>query len=58
MKIEFDDRSYLEISKGVEPEKVYITIQAKDHLNSLKKITNSVEISLEDFKKIYSEVNS
>ena len=58
MKIEFDDRSYLEISKSGDPDKIIVTIQAKDHLNSLKKITNSVEISLAEFKKICFEINN
>jgi hypothetical protein len=58
MKIEFEDKSYVEVSKSNDPDKVYITIQAKDHQNSLKKITNSVEITLDQFKKIISEVSS
>lgn len=56
MKIEFEDKSYLEIKKN--DDKVVVVIQAKDHQNSLKKITNSVEIGLEDFKKIIVEITS
>lgn len=56
MKIEFKDKSYLEIKR--DGDKVVVVIQAKDHQNSLKKITNSVEIDMEEFKKIIREVNS
>lgn len=58
MKIEFEDKSYVEITKSPEPGKVWITIQARDHQNSLKKITNSVEIDLDQFKKIISEISN
>jgi hypothetical protein len=58
MKIEFEDKSYLEIIKSKDPDKIFIIIQAKDHNNALKKITNTVEITLDQFKKIYSEINS
>ena len=54
MKIQFDDRSYIEIKK--ENEKVVIIISAKDQDNTLKKITNAVEITIEEFKKLISEI--
>lgn len=55
MKIEFDDKSYIEIIKSDEG-KVVIMIQAKDHDNHLKKITNAVELTAEQFKELISEV--
>jgi tRNA threonylcarbamoyladenosine modification (KEOPS) complex Pcc1 subunit len=54
MKIEFEDKSFIEIKKS--NDKVIIMIQAKDHTNSLKKITNAVEITAEEFKKLISDV--
>lgn len=56
MKIEFEDKSHVEIKRSTEPGKVLITIQAKDHENSLKKITNCVEITDEQFKQLISDV--
>lgn len=56
MKIEFADKSYIECNKSENPGKVVITISAKDHVNSFKKITNTAELSIEDFKKLVSEV--
>jgi len=56
MKIEFPDKSYIECRKSDNPGKVIISISAKDHQNALKKITNSVEITNEEFKKLISDV--
>jgi hypothetical protein len=58
VKIQFEDKSYLEIKKSSNTNKVTIIIQAKDHQNSLKKITNCVEIDLDQFKKIINEIVS
>lgn len=55
MKIEFEDKSYIECRKSIDG-KIIIIISAKDHNNDLKKITNAVEISVEDFKKLISDV--
>lgn len=55
MKIEFSDKSYIEINKSNEENKIDIIISAKDYSNNLKKITNSCTISLEDFKKLIEE---
>lgn len=57
MKITFEDKSYIEIKKSTNDKKIYIIIQAKDQNNPLKKITNSVEITEEEFKKLISEFN-
>lgn len=57
MKIEFEDKSYIACQKSDNPGKVVITISAKDHENPLKKITNAVELTVEEFKKLVSEVS-
>ena len=56
MKITFEDKSYVECVKSDNPGKVVITISAKDHNDPLKKITNAVEITTEEFKKLISDV--
>lgn len=56
MKITFEDSSYIECKKSDTPGKIVIIIQAKDHLNPLKKITNAIEMSMEEFKKLISEL--
>jgi hypothetical protein len=52
MKISFDDGSFIECKK--QDDKIVIIIQAKDHLNSSKKITNAVELTKEEFEKLIS----
>lgn len=54
MKIEFEDKSWLEIKK--ENDKIVIAIQAKDFNNQFKKITNMVEISMEEFFNLVKEI--
>jgi hypothetical protein len=56
MKIEFKDRSYIECNKSASPGKITMVIAAKDHDNPLKKITNAVELTIEEFKKLISDV--
>lgn len=56
MKITFEDKSYIECVKSDNPGKVIITISAKDHHDPLKKITNAVEITTEEFKQLISDV--
>lgn len=56
-KLLFPDQSYIEIKKSKEPGKILITIQAKDHDNYLKKITNCVEITEEQYRELTSDVN-
>ncbi len=56
MKITFEDKSYIECRKSDNPGKIIITISAKDHNDPLKKITNAVEISTEEFKKLISDI--
>lgn len=57
MKITFEDKSYIECVKSDNPGKVVITISAKDRTDPLKKITNAVEITTEEFKKLISDVS-
>lgn len=56
MKITFEDKSFIECAKSDNPGKIVITISAKDHSDPLKKITNAVEITAEEFKKLISDV--
>ena len=56
MKISFPDKSYVECKKSDNPDKIIIIISAKDQSNALKKITNAVEISKEEFKKLISDI--
>ena len=44
MKLEFDDKSYIEILHSKKPNKIQIIIAAKNH-NEGKTIVNSVEIN-------------
>lgn len=55
MKITFDDKSYIECIKSANPGKIIITISAKDRNDPLKSITNAVEITTEEFKKLISD---
>jgi hypothetical protein len=52
MKISFEDNSYIECRKSDTPGKITIIISAKDYENPLKKITNAVEITVEEFKQL------
>lgn len=56
MKISFDDNSFIECRKSDTPGKIVIIISAKDHENPLKKITNAVEITLDEWKQLISNV--
>jgi hypothetical protein len=57
MKIIFDDRSYIDCYKSNQPGKIMIAISAKDATDPLKKITNAVELSVDEFKKLISDVS-
>lgn len=56
MRISFEDKSYIECKKSAEPGKIMVIISAKDHLDPLKKITNAVELTAEEFKKLVADV--
>ena len=55
MKIIFDDKSYIECKRSDNPGKIIITITATDHTEPLKKITNAVEVTADEFKNLISE---
>ena len=55
MKIEFEDKSFIELKKSEHSDNIVIIIQAKDFSNPLKKITNAVEISVEQFNELIKE---
>ncbi len=56
MKITFEDKSYIEVRKSENPGKVIVIISAKDHDNTLKKITNAVEITTSEFSQLISDI--
>lgn len=56
MKIQFEDKSYIDFQKSAEPGKVIITILAKDQFNDMKNIANSVEITVEELTQLFSSV--
>lgn len=55
MKILFEDKSYVEIKKSPEG-KFFVIVSAKDAENSLKNVTNAVEITEKEFKYLISDV--
>lgn len=55
MKIQFNDKSYIECKKS-ELGKVVIIVSAKDYENPLKKITNTVELTADEFKQLISDI--
>ncbi len=56
MKITFEDKSYIECRKSDNPGKIVVMISARDASNPLKKITNAVELTIEEFKQMISDV--
>ena len=56
MKITFNDKSFIDISKSDNPGKIVVSISAKDGLDPLRKITNAVEITVEQFKELVSGI--
>lgn len=56
MKIQFEDKSYIECRKSDSADKILIIISAKDQSNNLKKTTNIVEITIEQFKQLISDI--
>ena len=55
MKINFEDKSSIECRKS-DTGSIFIIISAKDSSNPLKKITNAVEITADEFKKLISDI--
>ena len=54
MRVDFEDGSYVEIKKT--DDKITVIISAKDHLNQSKKIINAAEMTIDEFKKLISDV--
>jgi hypothetical protein len=54
MKIDFEDKSYIEIK--MNDNKVVVIISAKDNANVNRKIMNAVEITLEQFKSLIGDI--
>lgn len=54
MKIQFNDKSYIDCQKN--GGKIIIIISARDGNDNLKKITNAVELTQEEFKQLISDV--
>lgn len=56
MQINFEDGSYLEISRSNNPRKILITVAAKQIENPLETIINSVEITDKDFNLLINDI--
>lgn len=56
MRVDFDDKSYIECQKSNHPGKILVVISAKDHENPLKRIVNTVELTTEQFKSLISDI--
>jgi phosphosulfolactate synthase (CoM biosynthesis protein A) len=56
MKIEFSDKSYIEINRSMEPGKVFVIISARDSKNHLTNIVNAVEITEEQLAELVASV--
>lgn len=53
MKINFDDGSFVDCQRL--DDKVIIVIQAKDINNEIKNIINTVEMTVEEFRRLISD---
>ena len=47
-RVDFEDKSYIEVSESPNPGKVFITIAAKSVDDNYKLIVNSVEITVQE----------
>jgi hypothetical protein len=56
MRIDFEDTSYVEITQ-TNSGKILLSIGAKSCDDPRKKIINSVELTMSEFKKITAEIN-
>lgn len=56
MRIDFEDKSYIDCQKSDHPDKILVVISAKDHESPLKRIINTVELTTEQFKKMISDI--
>lgn len=56
MKIQFDDQSYIECRKSDTGDKIIFIVSAKDYNNPLKKINNTVMLTIEEFNELISDI--
>ncbi len=56
MRIQFNDSSFIECKKSEGGDKIIFTLSAKDYNNPLKKIVNSAELTIEEFKRLIQDV--
>jgi hypothetical protein len=56
MKIQFDDKSYVEIVKSTSPNKVLLTVAVKDGKDSLTLLATTAEITIEQFSQLAKSV--
>lgn len=52
MKIEFEDKTYVQIVRSPNPGKIMITIVARDHEKPLATVASTVELTEEQFKQL------
>jgi len=52
MRINFEDKSFVEIKLSTKPGNIEIVLGAIDFDNPLKKVINSAEINIKDFAKL------
>lgn len=57
MKLTFTDHSYLELTKSTNPDKVFITIAAKNANNSNELVANCVELTVEQLLALVKSVS-
>jgi hypothetical protein len=51
-KIQFEDKSYIEITKSTSPGKIILTIAARSEKNTAAVVAHSVEITEEQLKEL------
>lgn len=56
MKIIFDKKGYNFIEINREDDKIYITISAQDEQNLRKTLVSSVELNIDEFKNLISDI--
>ncbi len=56
MKINFEDGSFISCEK--QDDQIVFVIQAKDSTMERKNIINAVSLSLEEFKKLISDIKA
>jgi len=57
MRVNFEDQSFIEVSKSQNPDKIYITIAAKSAENSRQLVANSVELTKEQILALIRSVS-